>query len=226
MEDEMTETRPRGPGSEVIATRLEVLRLHIESLSDRKVRIVGVTKGFAPELVLDAYSAGIRCIGENYAQELVSKSEVIGACKDLEVHFIGQLQTNKVRHLVGRVDRFDTVDRPSLASEIARRIPGARVLIQVDTGGSPGKGGCAPTEVPELCKQAGELGLKVEGLMTVGPTDGGPEAARPGFATVRALADSLDLDVCSMGMSQDLDVAISEGATEVRIGTGLFGSRQ
>jgi PLP dependent protein len=222
----MTQTPPRGPGREVIATRLKAVREHIESLSDRKVRIVGVTKGFAPELVRDAYGAGIRCIGENYAQELVAKSEVIEAFEDLEVHFIGQLQTNKVRHLVGRVDRIDTVDRPGLAIEIARRIPGARVLIQVDTSGSPGKGGCAPSAVSALCQQAGELGLKVEGLMTVGPTDGGPETARPGFATVRALADSLGLEVCSMGMSDDLDVAISEGATEVRIGTGLFGPRQ
>jgi PLP dependent protein len=148
----MTQTPPRGPGREVIATRLKAVREHIESLSDRKVRIVGVTKGFAPELVRDAYGAGIRCIGENYAQELVAKSEVIEAFEDLEVHFIGQLQTNKVRHLVGRVDRIDTVDRPGLAIEIARRIPGARVLIQVDTSGSPGKGGCAPSAVSALCQ--------------------------------------------------------------------------
>jgi PLP dependent protein len=222
----MTGMRPPGPGVEVIRSRWVELLDRVAALSDREVRIVAVTKGFAPELLQDAYEAGIRRIGENYAQELVTKSAVIEGLEDLKVHFIGQLQTNKVRMLAGRVDRFDTVDRPSLAVEIARRVPGASVLIQVDTSGSVDKGGCDPKDVAALCDQARALGLQVEGLMTVGPTVGGAEAARPGFATVRALADSLRLDVCSMGMSHDMDVAISEGATEIRIGTALFGSRQ
>lgn len=224
-----------GPGVAEIRKRLSELEARIaehlpvqidgsEGLSP-EVNILGVTKSFAGELIRDAHAAGVHRIGENYAQELLSKAEVIKSIDGLQVHFIGQLQSNKVRSLVGLVDRFDTVDRDSLISELARRAPGARILIQVDTSGQPGKGGCAPGEVAALCDVASDLGLSVEGLMTVGPTDGDPEAARPGFALVRALADQLGLRECSMGMSGDLEVAISEGATEIRVGRALFGPR-
>ncbi len=224
-----------GPGPSEIRRRLSDLEARIaDCLSARTddpqvrpshVSVLAVTKGFAPELLSDAYAAGIRRIGENYAQEVLSKAEEIRSLENLTVHFIGQLQSNKVRSLVGLVDRFDTVDRPSLAAEIARRAPGARVLIQVNTSGESGKGGCPLTEVSALCDYARGLGLTVEGLMTVGPTHGGPEAAREGFALVRSLADSLGLAECSMGMSDDLEVAISEGATEIRVGRALFGAR-
>ncbi len=141
------------------------------------------------------------------------------------MHFIGQLQTNKVRQLVGLVDVVESVDRPSLVDELAKRMPGLRVLVQVDTSGDPGKGGCPVADVDALVERAGAKGLDVAGLMTVGPTEGGPEAARPGFRTVRAMVDRLGLAVCSMGMSDDLEVAVAEGATEVRIGSALFGPR-
>jgi PLP dependent protein len=141
------------------------------------------------------------------------------------VHFIGQLQTNKVRQLVGHVDLWETIDRERLVVELARRAPGARILVQVDTTGEPGKGGCPLAGVPALVAAAGAAGLVVDGLMTVGPTVGGPEAARAGFRAVRRLADELGLGTCSMGMSGDLEVAVEEGATEVRVGTALFGSR-
>ena len=230
----------RGPGPAEIRRRLTALEDRIASFVAARtnesqtgatggaapcVTVVGVTKGFAPELISDAYAAGITQIGENYAQELLSKAEVIHSHENLQVHFIGQLQSNKVRSLAGLIDRFDTVDRASLATEIARRAPGARVLIQVNTSGEPTKGGCPPEQVPELCQFAQGLGLIVEGLMTVGPTQGGPEAARPGFALVRSLVDSLGLTECSMGMSDDLEIAISEGASEVRVGRALFGAR-
>jgi PLP dependent protein len=174
--------------------------------------------------VTAAASAGCRAIGENYAQELVVKAPVAAAA-GLAVHFIGQLQTNKVRQLAGLVDVWETVDRPRLVAELARRAPGARILVQVDTTGEAGKGGCPVADVPALVAAAGDAGLVVEGLMTVGPTDGGPEAARPGFRTVRRLVDDLGLVTCSMGMSGDLEVAVAEGATEVRVGTALFGPR-
>jgi uncharacterized pyridoxal phosphate-containing UPF0001 family protein len=154
----------------------------------------------------------------------VSKAPVASA-EGLAVHFIGQLQSNKVRLLAGLVDVWETVDRPRLVAELARRSPGARVLVQVDTTGEPGKGGCPLADVPELVVAAGAAGLVVEGLMTVGPTEGGPEAARPGFRAVRRLVDELGLTTCSMGMSADLDVAVEEGTTEVRVGTALFGAR-
>jgi PLP dependent protein len=143
----------------------------------------------------------------------------------LAVHFIGQLQSNKVRPLAGLVDVWETVDRSRLVGELARRAPGSRVLVQVDATGEPGKGGCPLSDVPALVAEAVAAGLIVEGLMTVGPTEGGPEAARPGFRAVRRLVDELGLTTCSMGMTADLDVAVEEGSTEVRVGTALFGAR-
>jgi uncharacterized pyridoxal phosphate-containing UPF0001 family protein len=99
------------------------------------------------------------------------------------------------------------------------------VLAQVDTTGEPGKGGCPLDRLDELVAAIGEAGLELRGLMTVGPTAAGPDAARPGFAAVRAAVDRLGLSVCSMGMSDDLEVAVPEGSTQVRIGTALFGAR-
>jgi pyridoxal phosphate enzyme (YggS family) len=188
------------------------------------VEILAVTKGFGPDAIGAAAAAGCRAIGENYAQELVTKAPAAAAA-GLAVHFIGQLQSNKVRPLAGLVDVWETVDRTRLVAELARRAPGARVLVQVDTTGEPGKGGCPLADVPALVAEAAAAGLVVEGLMTVGPTEGGAEAARPGFRAVRRLVDQLGLTTCSMGMSADLDVAVEEGTTEVRVGTLLFGVR-
>lgn len=205
-----------------VREHLAEVRARIERAGGHDVLIVAVTKTFGPEAIDAAVAAGCRAIGENYAQELLAKREAAAAA---EVHFIGQLQTNKVRQIAGIVDVYETVDRRKLAAEIARRDPGARVLIQVDTTGEPGKGGCPLAELDALVDQARELDLAVEGLMTVGPTEGGPAAAAPGFRQVRAAVDRLGLTVCSMGMTADLEVAVAEGATEVRIGTALFGSR-
>jgi len=185
--------------------------------------VVAVTKTFGLDAVHAAVAAGADAIGENYAQELVAK--LTGVDLEVPVHFIGQLQTNKVRVVAPHVDVYDTVDRPSLASEIAKRAPGATVLVQVAAATEPGKGGCALGAVPDLVRACTDSGLRVVGLMTVGPTEGGPEAARSGFRAVRALVDELGLATCSMGMSADLEVAIEEGATQVRIGSALFGSR-
>jgi pyridoxal phosphate enzyme (YggS family) len=186
------------------------------------VDVLAVTKAFGPEAIETALAAGCRAIGENYAQELLAKREVAAAA---EVHFIGQLQTNKVRQLADIVDVYQTVDRVKLAREIAKRAPGARVLVQVDTTGEAGKGGYPIDRVDELADQVRELGLRLEGLMTVGPTEGGPAAAAPGFRRTREAVDRLGLTVCSMGMTADLEVAVAEGATMVRVGSALFGPR-
>jgi uncharacterized pyridoxal phosphate-containing UPF0001 family protein len=168
-------------------------------------------------------------VGENYAQEVMAKFGLARAATPTlplpSVHFIGQLQTNKVRRLVGLVDVFESVDRRSLVDELARRAPGATVLVQVDATSGDGKGGCPVDEVAALVDAARRAGLDVRGLMTVGPTDGGAEAARPAFRTVRGLVDRLGLAVCSMGMTDDLDVAVQEGSTQVRVGSALFGRR-
>jgi uncharacterized pyridoxal phosphate-containing UPF0001 family protein len=183
-----------------------------------------VTKGFGSEAVAAAVAAGCRAIGENYAQEVVVKAPAARAA-GVAVHFIGQLQTNKVRQLAGLVDVWESVDRARLVAELARRAPGAQVLVQVDTTGEQGKGGCPIADVASLVRVATDAGLAVAGLMTVGPTEGGPEAARPGFRAVRKLVDELGLTICSMGMTADLDVALEEGTTEIRLGTALFGPR-
>jgi pyridoxal phosphate enzyme (YggS family) len=183
-----------------------------------------VTKGFGVDAVTAAAAAGIARIGENYAQELLSKLQAARTA-GLDVHFIGRLQSNKVRQLAGAVAVWESIDRSALVAELARRAPGARVLVQVAATGDPAKGGCPPAEVPTLVEQARAADLRVEGLMTVGPTVGGPEAARPGFRLVRRLVDELGLGTCSMGMTDDLEVAVEEGSTEVRLGTALFGTR-
>ncbi len=183
-----------------------------------------MTKGFGPAAVTAAAAAGCTAIGENYAQELATKLDAV-ARAGLDVHFIGRLQSNKVRQLAGAVDVFETVDRRSLVAEIARRAPGAMVLVQVNATGEQGKGGCDPADVADLVAAATDAGLRVDGLMTVGPTVGGPEAARPAFQSVRRLVEHLGLRTCSMGMSDDLEVAVQEGSTRVRVGTALFGPR-
>jgi PLP dependent protein len=209
-----------------VRRRLELIHERIRSAGGVNVAVLAVTKGFGADAIDAAVAAGCGAIGENYAQELLAKRQTLDAHRgDLEAHFIGRLQSNKVRSLTEVVDRYATVDRGSLVNEIARRDPGARVLVQVDTTDTPDKGGCRPDDAPALVRTAVDAGLVVEGLMTVGPTEGGPEAAAPGFRVVRALVDDLGLDVCSMGMSADLEVAVAAGSTEVRVGTALFGER-
>jgi len=189
---------------------------------DDGVAVLAVTKGFGAEAIEAALAAGCVAIGENYAQELLAKRD---AAARAEVHFIGQLQTNKVRQIAGLVDVYETVDREHLARELAKRDSGARVLVQVDTSGEPGKGGCPLADLDGLVAVVNELGLDLRGLMTVGPTEGGPDAARAGFRAVRAAVDRLGLDICSMGMTADLEVAVQEGSTQIRVGTALFGAR-
>lgn len=210
-----------------VRVALEVVRQRIVAAGgDHGVSILPVTKGFGPEAIVAATGAGCVAIGENYAQELIAKRQYLDRGQGaIEVHFIGQLQSNKVRQLADLVDVFETVDRVKLAKEIAKRAPGARVLVQVDTSSELGKGGCPIDQVDDLVEQSSELGLDVVGLMTVGPTDGGPEAARPGFRRVRQEVDRLGLTMCSMGMTGDLEVAVQEGSTQIRVGTAVFGSR-
>lgn len=207
---------------------LAVVRARLHAAGGDDVRVVAVTKGFGPDAIREAIEAGLVDVGENYAQEVLTKLPRVSPpdlLAHIDVHFIGRLQSNKVRSLARWITRWDSLDRPSVVDEVARRCPQARVLIQVNTGDDPGKGGAPIREVPALVSRAKDLGLCVEGLMTVGPTKGGPVAARRGFEQVRALVDDLGLKVCSMGMSHDLEVAVSAGTTEVRVGSALFGTR-
>ncbi len=210
-----------------VRNRVIELRATIDAVErpwTHQVAVVGVTKGFASDAIGAAVAAGCDAIGENYAQELIDKRATIERLRP-EVQFIGQLQRNKVRTLVGLVDVWCSLDRASVVDEVAKRAPSARVMVQVDTTDDPGKGGCPVGDVAALVTRAIDLGLRVEGLLTVGPTDGDSESARSGFRAVRALVDHLGLTECSMGMSGDIEVAVAEGSTQVRVGTALFGRR-
>ena len=189
------------------------------------VAVVAVTKGFGPDAVEAASAAGILDVGENYAQELATKADATPPHEGRRWHFLGRVQRNKVKSIAPVVALWQGVDRVAAGEEIARRAAGAQVLVQVRiTDGDDGRNGCDPDEVPELVERLDALGLDVRGLMAVGPA-GPPELARPGFQTVTALADRLGLKERSMGMTDDLEVAVEEGSTMVRVGRGLFGAR-
>jgi len=208
-----------------VAERAAVVRRRIaDAGGGPEVAVLAVTKGFGPDAVTAAMGAGFDTVGENYAQELVAKAAALAPNGQPAWHFIGQLQRNKVRALAPLVSLWQTVDRASVAAEVAKRAPGAAVLVQLDLSGEPGKGGCPPDDAAELVGRAGGLGLDVRGLMGVGPA-GPPEAARAGFRRLVDLAIALDLPVRSIGMSGDLEVAVQEGSTMVRIGRDLFGPR-
>jgi hypothetical protein len=216
---------PARPGPGGLGPRLAGVRRRIEAASadPGAVRIVAVTKGFGAAAVEAAVSAGLRDIGENYAEELRAKA---GALSGPEVHwhFLGAVQRNKVARLAPLVSWWQSLRRIEEGRAIAQWRPGARVLVQVDVAGLPGRGGCPPEEAADLVAALRDEDLSVEGLMAVGPP-GPPERSRPGFALVSSLADRLDLAVRSMGMSDDLEVALSEGSTMVRLGRALFGER-
>lgn len=142
---------------------------------------------------------------------------------DARWHFVGRLQTNKVRSLAGKVHLWQSVDRPSLVRELARRDPGARVLVQANLAGDPGRGGAPRDGLGELVDVARGAGLDVQGLMGVAPED--PAAARESFGWLASRAQALQLPHISMGMSGDLEEAVAAGATIVRIGTALLGPR-
>ena len=187
-----------------------------------RVDVLAVTKGFGADAVEAAVAAGLGAVGENYAQELLDKSASLDV--QPEWHFIGRLQSNKVRQIADVVSCWQSVDRGSLVDEIAKRAPGARVLVQVNATGEPQKGGAEPAEVADLVARGRDTGLEVVGLMTVGVL-GDEGATEEAFRAVAALADRLGLPERSMGMTGDLAAAVRAGTTMVRVGTGLFGSR-
>lgn len=186
------------------------------------VKVVAVTKTFSSQVINNAVQAGLLALGENYAQELLKKAQL--ASPEVRWHFIGGLQTNKIRKIAEHVSLWQTIDRISLAVELAKRAPGADMLIQVNTTGEEQKSGVEPKELTELLDTSLDLGLNVQGLMTVGPTEPGLDP-RPAFSLCKALAQNHRLQTVSMGMSGDFELAVAEGSTMVRIGSGLFGHR-
>ena len=225
-------------GYEGLAARLAkvrdvMARRQLAAGLDHPVRIVAVTKSHGPEAVEAAARAGLRIVGENRVQEALAKQERSRA--DVEWHLIGTLQRNKARHAAGRFALIHSVDRADLAVELARRAPdgaGQRVLLQVNCSGEPQKGGVEPAELDRLLDAVADLpALRVEGLMTMAAFDADEAGQRRTFGMLRELRDRAEgaghrLPELSMGMSQDYEPAVSEGATMVRLGTVLFGERQ
>lgn len=199
--------------------------------SEDEVQLVAVSKVHPPEAIRDAYAAGQRRFGENYVQELADKADALADLTDLRWHFIGHLQRNKAKH-VARVRAFvETVDSGRLAGELDKRAASEGValpvLIQVNVAGETQKAGCAVDALPTLVADVRACArLDLRGLMTIPPLGEAAEASRPHFARLRELADEHGLTDVSMGMSADLEVAIEEGATIVRVGTAIFGARE
>jgi pyridoxal phosphate enzyme (YggS family) len=228
-----------------IAARWEAIRARVAVACDRAgrpasdVTIVAVSKTHPADAIRAARAAGAADFGENYAQELAAKmAELAGdAAPPVRWHFIGRLQRNKAKLVAGRVALVHAVDSVELTEELARRAGGAvqPILLAVNVAGEATKGGITGDDVSALARAlvsiSGTSGISLDGLMTMPPPADDPEASRPYFERLRAVRDQLagelgrPLPVLSMGMSHDFEVAIACGATHVRIGTAIFGSR-
>jgi uncharacterized pyridoxal phosphate-containing UPF0001 family protein len=212
------------PGA--VAERLALIRARIERAGGDPdtVRVVAVTKGFGPDAVAAALSAGLSDVGENYADELLAKAAAVPGAGGVPAwHYLGAVQRRRVASLAPVVSCWQAVARAVEGEAIGRRRPGASVLVQLDTSGLAGRNGVPPPGVPGLVRALTQDGLSVAGLMVVAPPD--PPGARRAFRAVRTLADDLGLAVRSMGMTDDLELAVAEGSTMVRVGRALFGDR-
>lgn len=209
----------------VVAERLAAVRERMAraGAAPQTVTVVAVTKGFGPEAVVAATAAGLWDLGENYAQELLEKSA--GAPAGTRWHFLGEVQRNKLARLAGRVHLWQGVDSAERALALAHRVPAAPVLVEVKVAPGEGRHGVPAAEVPALVETAAGAGLDVRGLMAIGPRGGAAGGARECFRAVAELARRLGLPEVSMGMSNDYEIAVAEGATMVRLGRALFGPR-
>ncbi|MGH9048959.1 MAG: YggS family pyridoxal phosphate-dependent enzyme [Acidimicrobiia bacterium] len=213
-----------------VAARVGVVRSRIADATRRvgrdpvDVTLVAAAKTVDTARVAELLAAGVRDVGENRAQELLAKApDLADEPLPPRWHFVGRLQRNKVAGLARWVSLWQSVDREPLGLAIARRAPGAEVLVEVNLGEEGQKGGCAPAHAPALVDALREQGLQVRGLMTVHPQVGDP---RSWFASLRTLGTRLALPELSMGMSDDYELAVEEGATIVRVGRALFGGRE
>ncbi|MBN2644948.1 MAG: YggS family pyridoxal phosphate-dependent enzyme [Desulfuromonadaceae bacterium] len=226
-----------------IAANLDRIHRQIEQACQRcgrspdSVSLIAVSKKKSSALIQEAADAGQQAFGESYVQEFVDKQAHI--LRPLDWHFIGALQSNKVKYLRGKTALIHSVDRLSLAEEISHQWQKiqqqARILVQVNVGGEDSKAGSAPEQAVELVRQIARLPhVRIEGLMTLPPYADDPEQVRPWFRQLAQLARNIEtvgiagvsMSTLSMGMSHDFEVAIEEGATLVRVGTAIFGARE
>ena len=227
----------------MIQANVDTIRHRIASACARtgrtpdEVTLVAVSKTFPASAVRDAARAGVTDIGENYVQELLAKREQL-APEQIRWHFIGHLQSNKVRHIAPWITLIHAVDSLGVAREIDRRAAQAgrviEFLVEVNTTGEETKFGIPPNAAVSFLRSLEDLAhVRVAGLMTIGPFLPDPEGSRPMFRTLRYLREELrtlgpanaTMQHLSMGMTGDFEVAIEEGATLIRIGTAIFGSR-
>lgn len=205
--------------------------------SKEDVTLIAVSKTKPVSMLMEAYEHGCREFGENKVQELIDKYEVMP--KDIKWHMIGHLQRNKVKYVVGKAALIHSVDSLKLAEEISREAVKKQVevsiLIEVNIAGEDTKFGVTAEDAEQLVRDAASLpGIQIKGLMTIAPFTMNPEENRQYFAMLKQLSvdinqkniDNVNMNVLSMGMTGDYMVAIEEGASYVRVGTGIFGERQ
>lgn len=193
----------------------------------QEITLLAVTKVFPVETLLEAYALGMREFGENYVQEFERKFPRIAGCEGARFHLIGHLQSNKARRAAEMFQVVQTVDAPKLAQRLGEQTASLEVMIEVKLSEEESKHGAPPDELAALVEAIAAVpALRLTGLMTMPPWSDDPEVARPYFRRLYALAQEHRLPNLSMGMSHDLEVAIEEGSTMVRVGTALFGSRR
>ena len=235
-----------------ISANIDAVRRRIDAACERagrapdSVTLIAVSKGFPADAIAQAAAAGQRDFGENRVQEAIPKIDALAACAangSLSLdegegrgegglftprwHLIGHLQSNKAKAAAGRFAIIHSVDSLRLAQELSRRAERLSILLEVNVAQEASKSGFAPKEVvPALSSIASLPHLDVRGLMTVAPLSNEPEAVRPVFRALRELRDALGLAELSMGMTNDFETAIEEGATMVRVGRAIFGERE
>ena len=209
------------------------VRSRIERAAERAGRradqiiLLAVTKIFPASAIQEAYAAGLRDFGENYVQEFEGKFAEVSGLEGARFHLIGHLQSNKARRAAEIFQVIETLDSAKLARRLDESGRPLEVMLEVKLSQEQAKSGADPAEIPALMEVLADCPrLRLTGLMTMPPWSDDPEASRPWFRRLRELAERHGLRHLSMGMSHDLEVAIEEGSTEVRVGTALFGPRR
>jgi pyridoxal phosphate enzyme (YggS family) len=217
---------------EGLRDRIHAVRERIQSAASRAgrnpadIKLIAVTKVFPVEAILEAFDAGLRDFGENYVQEFEGKAPRVKSLEGARFHLIGHLQSNKSKKAAELFNTIHTVDSAKLARRLDDTGTPLDVLIEVKLSHEETKSGADSAEIEGIVEAArAAKHLRLTGLMTVPPWSEDAELSRPYFSRLRAMAERFQLPELSMGMSNDMDVAIEEGATWVRVGTALFGRR-
>ncbi len=224
---------PPSPAADTLESRLAAVRGRIERAAGRagrdpaSVLLLAVSKVFPASAIQEAYALGLRNFGENYVREFEDKAPQVAGLEGARFQFIGHLQSNKARKAAELFQVIQTVDSPKLARRLNEAARALDVMIEVKLSAEESKAGAAPEELPEIVAAVRECpNLTLRGLMTMPPWPDNPEDSRPYFRRLRELAERHKLPGLSMGMSLDLETAVEEGSTCVRVGTALFGPRR